>query len=193
MTLNNEKKKEILLQSFNVLKKDIYQNADSLGSLILKMAELDVSTALEMWKYTLENYKEIGKSSHVDKYLTGEVVYWLVRKVDVAKISKFILDDQSVRNKLYHESAHVDDQLVAYFIDGNQLDKANDILDLINSNMNFLRAQDGDPLGEYLYYLFNLYCKNITHEKMNFILSWVEKVPTEEARAKLHVLLIEYM
>ena len=193
MAFSNERKKEILLQSFNVLKKNIYENASDLESLIEKIADLDFNMALEMWKFILENYNRYDQYYNETYYITGGIISNLSGKFGIDKLSKFILEDQLVRNKLYNVSANVDDQVVAYLIDGNQLDKANDLLELIHSNVNFLRAEDEDRFGKYLHSLFYLECKNITEDKMDFIFSWVEKVPSEEGRAKLHVLLLEYM
>lgn len=191
MTLNNEKKQEILLQSFNVLKKNIQYNSDSLKDLILKMSAMDVNTALEMWKYILENYQEIGEESNETYFLTAFLKNSLGAKIGYSKVIKFIMEDQVVRNKLYYESAQVDENLPAYFIDGNLLDKANEIFELVYSNKNIRRGSY--PFGTYLLRVLEFHCKNITEDKMDFILSWVDKVPTEEARAKLHVFLLEYM
>lgn len=193
MALSNEKKKEILLQSFNVLKKNIYENASDLENLIKKIAEFDLDMALEMWKFILKNYNRYDQYYNETYCITSSLIDSLAKKYGIDRLSEFILNDQLVLNKLYHESANVDDQVVAYLIDGNQLDKANDLFKLIHSNMNFLRAEEEDRFGKYLYNLFYLYRKNITEDKMDFIFSWVEKVPSEEGRAKLHVLLLEYM
>lgn len=170
MALSNEKKKEILLQSFNVLKKDIYENASDLRSLIKKIAEFDLDLALEMWKFILENYNRYDYPYNETYYITGGIIDSLAEKYGIDKLSEYILNDQLVLNKLYHESANIDDLVVAYLIDGNQLDKANDLLKLIHNNMNFLRAEDEDRFGKYLYNIFYLYCKNITEDKMDFII-----------------------
>lgn len=193
MALSNEKKKEILMQSFNVLKKNIYKNAYDLQKLIEKMADLDINMALEMWKFILEKYDRYEQYYNETPALTSRIIGCFSERLGMDKVSKIILEDKVIRNNLYHVSANCDEEVLAYLIDGNQLDKANELLELINSNVNFLRAEDEDRLGEYLHNLLYLYCKNITKDKMDFIFSWVEKVPSEEGRAKLHVLLLEYM
>lgn len=193
MALSNEKKKEILLQSFNVLKKDIYNSSSDLHTLICKTADFDLDMALEMWKFVLENYSRFDEPYNETCCVTQLIVRDIADKIGIDKVSKFVFENLSVRNKLYHESACVDDKVMAHLIDTNQLDKANVLFELIHSNVNFLSANDEDSFGKYLHILFNLYCQNITKDKMNFISSWVEKVPTEEGRAKLYVILLDYM
>lgn len=195
MALSEERKKEILMQSFNVLTQDIYGHSSNIHDLILKMAALDTDAAFEMWRYVLEKYKEIGEKGNETYDLTSSLLDCMVKSLGIERVLSFVVNDPMVRNKIYHESAMPDDKLIAYYIDGSHLHKANELLELVQTNINFLRGRDGDEdrLGRFLYRLFHWNCKNITEDKMEFILSWVDKVPTKEARAKLQVLLIDYM
>jgi hypothetical protein len=48
MTVNNQQKQEILLNSFNVLKNDLEQNSFTISEIIGKMAKLDFEVSWEM-------------------------------------------------------------------------------------------------------------------------------------------------
>ena len=51
MKMNSDNKKQMLLETFEILKDKFSANGSSLAILIGMMAKVYVNTAVEMWKY----------------------------------------------------------------------------------------------------------------------------------------------
>ena len=195
MVRKDEFKKEILLDSFNILKDNIYKNSEELKDIILKILVLDSDLAIEMWSYLLKEFKEIGQYGNETYHLTRGIIFDMDYSglVSREKIAGLVYENDIIVNKIYKEAACPDDIVVGYYIDTNDFYKANHLLEKVYSNRNHdTWGRDEDAFGYYLNEMLKYQCKNITKESVNFMLEWAEKASNEN-KAKLKIKLLDYM
>ena len=77
MNISKEKKKEILLHSFDIIKDNFEKNKLEFCEAIAKMVEIDKETAIDMWLYLLKKHeREIG--SYNSHFITTMIAYDII-------------------------------------------------------------------------------------------------------------------
>jgi hypothetical protein len=189
---NLQRKKDILLNSFNVLNIDLNNNSMELSGIIEKMAKIDLDTACEMWRYVLDQ----GDIKGLEDINVAFAFGWgtsigLANAVGNETVANIIISDSFIKRKLYNECYSPDKKIIAHLIDTNRLEEVNNILEMVYTNP---YADDyEDPFGEYLNYVISVECENINKLSAELILSWMERVDSEECKAKIQLELIDYM
>lgn len=59
MKISREKKHQILLDTFDLLKSNYEDNAVELRDVIGKMSKIDLDTSVQMWKYLIKSYPSV--------------------------------------------------------------------------------------------------------------------------------------
>ncbi|MCE4956054.1 hypothetical protein [Macrococcoides caseolyticum] len=109
--MNNSKKEEILLDSFNVLKDNLSKNISSIAEIIAKVSKINFDLSVEMWKYILN---EGGKDINVNGYsYTQGIIYKLSNIHGKSKIIELLKSNEDIFNKCYSESSDVDYYLIS--------------------------------------------------------------------------------
>lgn len=189
----DEFKKEILLDSFNILKENIYKNSKELANIILRMLEFDINLAIEMWSYLLKEFTQIGEYGNETYALTSGMIYEMNNLIGREKVAELVFDNELIIRKVFNEAACPDDIVVGFFIDTKDFYKANLLLDKVYSNSNHdTWGRDKDAFGYYINEMLKYYCKNITKESVDFILEWAEKASNEN-KAKIRIKLLDYI
>lgn len=186
-------KQEILLDSFNALKDNIYKNSNELADIILRVLVYDRVLALEMWTYLLKEFKRIGEYGNETYTLTKGMISDMSDLLGRGTVSKIVYENDFVANIIYNRAACPDDIVVAYYLDIKDFLRVNNLLEKVYSNSNHdTTGYDEDSFGYYLYRTIDYHCKNITPESVKFILEWCERASSEN-KAKIKLKLLDYM
>lgn len=178
MSKKKELKKQILLESFETLKSDIVGNEEGIDKIIQKMLPINEAIAIDLWKYTINNYREFGSYSIVSTY---EDLFGM------DKLAKLIIDDVALKKEIFGYDSLGYNPLVAHFIDINDLKNANAILELMHNNGNL-----HNTFGEDLLTIISPYCNNISEDGVEMLSNWADKTSATE-KANINVALLDYL
>ncbi|WP_431028970.1 hypothetical protein [Lysinibacillus sp. LZ02] len=194
MGVNIERKKGILLETFEVLKNDIESNSSELEDLIIKIAQIDFNLAVEMWVFLLQNYNSIHKYGNPTYHMTRSLSESLAKKFGFGNVAQTILNNDFLRDKLYKESAQPDYYIIGYLIDTLDLINAETLIQIVYSdNKNHNDPYTDDHFGDWLLWMITLGCNNINNDNIEFLLNWTEKVKDKEIKAKIMLKLIDFL
>jgi hypothetical protein len=194
MKISKEKKKEILLVSFNVLKNDYNSNSSKLQEIINKMLPVDIDTAVEMWIYLLNNYKHYIKDSIEAYGLTEGIIFSASQSIGYIKIGEIIVNNDLFKQIVFRQSACVSYNtmfIIRNYILSNDLIIANELLELVYKNKN----SKEHSFGGYIENLFTCFDpdSSITEEAFSLLQAWIDKIKNEEENAKANVGLLSLL
>ena len=190
MKMSKDKKKEILLKNFEIIKEDYENNQVSIAKVVSEMFGIDETMAIDMWVYLLNTHGEYVKSE--DSYfLTGSIAYNGSEKIGDVKMDKIVIENPIIKAAMFaHTCDGIHDavgEIIGRRISANDLQTADELLQLVyenpykNSDWYSImdRVLDGvDVLTENGYELLEMWC---------------EKADTKTERAKLSVRMLEYI
>lgn len=187
--ISNEKKKEILLESFDIIKDNYSDNQCEINALLAKMFKIDVDCATEMWIYLLDKHKD--KLSIDGALITSSTIHDAQEILGREGISNIVVNNEIIKKScfLISNSTYMCDNIISSEIYNNNLDTANELLSLIYQNKNkedcfynciksVIQYYECESINEQVYELFNV---------------WVNKMDNKEDVAKLKVYLIDFM
>lgn len=190
MKMSKDKKKEILLKNFEIIKGDYVNNQVAIAKVVSEMFGIDITMAIDMWVYLLSTYEEYIKGE--DSYfLTGGIAYDGSNKIGELKMDKVIIENPIIKAAMFsltcdgiHDTVG---ETIGRRISENDLQTADELLQMVyenpykNSDWYSImdRVMDGiEVLTEDGYELLELWC---------------EKVDTKSERAKLSVRMLEFI
>ena len=190
MKISNEKKKEILLKNFEIIKDNYVDNRSTLSDAVVKMFKIDIDTAVDMWSYLLTKH-----SSHIkgrDSWcLTGSVVYEGGKVLGKAKMGEIILCNPVLKKAIFSQTCHdiyiVVDDIIRIKIETNDLQEADELLSMVYKNKyrdsSWYKIMD-EIVREDM---------EITEEAYDLLDMWCDKVESKEERAKLSIKMLEFI
>ena len=190
MKMSKDKKKEILLKNFEIIKEDYENNQVSIAKVVSEMFGIDETMAIDMWEYLLNTHGEYVKSD--DSYfLTGSIAYNGSEKIGDVKMDKIVIENPIIKTAMFARTCDgIHDavgEIIGRRISANDLQTADELLQMVyenpykNSDWYSImdRVLDGvDVLTENGYELLEMWC---------------EKADTKTERAKLSVRMMEYI
>ena len=190
MKMSKDKKKEILLKNFEIIKEDYENNQVSIAKVVSEMFGIDETMAIDMWVYLLNTHGEYVKSD--DSYfLTGSIAYNGSEKIVDVKMDKILIENPIIKTAMFaHTCDGIHDavgEIIGRRISANDLQTADELLQMVyenpykNSDWYSImdRVLDGvDVLTENGYELLEMWC---------------EKADINTERAKLSVRMLEYI
>ena len=192
MAISNEKKKEILLKNFDIIKDDCQDNAESLGSAIQKMFKIDKQTAIDMWEYLVGAHEDFIRAEY-SFYITAGLVKDLYQDYGKAQIAPAIIKNHILKNALFSQSYEVYGQvdLATYYISTKRLQVVDELLNLLYEN----------SYKEYSWYevMDRMMCEityddiDVSEEAYELLETWCDKVKNDKERAKLNIKLMEFV
>lgn len=184
---NSINKKDIILDSYNVLKDDYPSNCDQLCDLITEMFKIDVDLGVEMWVYLLENYDSLdGSIWKQTGVLARRIPINLFDICGSAIASKIIYENKRLRKMLFRVSGEVHMDAMEHFIKTNELSKANDLIEDLYNNPNA-------DFGERVYTLINYVSDYMSEPVIDFFVLWSQKAKNKEQKAKMNSALLKYL
>ncbi len=179
MKMNNEKKKEILLKNFEIIKDNYDDNVSSLGEVIQKMLSLDEDVAIDIWKFILNKYKlRIRERGSYD--ITGRIIY----QIGESRFESIITKSTEIKNALFTECYYTSMQafFIRELITNNALQLADELLNLLYNN-----KYKEDTWYKIMDYAMPRDDSDITSEAYELLEIWCDKVQNKEERAKLSI------
>lgn len=190
MKMTAEKKKEILLKNFEIIKEDYESNQVSIAKIVSEMLAIDSVMAVGMWEYLLNVHGEYVKSE--DSYfLTGGIAYDGSKKIGDVKMDKIILNNPVIKKAMFALSCDgIHDQvgeIIGRRISVNDLQIADELLKMVYENQYknsdwysiMDRVMDG--------------VEDLTENGYELLEMWCDKADTKTQRAKLSVRMLEFV
>ena len=185
MQMNDEKKKEILLKNFELIKDNYEDNVEALGLVVQKMLPLDEDTGIEIWAFLLRKYKSrIKESGSYD--ITGQIIY----QIGNSRTESIIIQSPIIKEALFSHSYYVSMQsfFIADLITKNELQLADELLELLYNN-----TYKEDTWYEIMDHAMPRYDSKITSEAYELLEIWCDKVQNKEERAKLSIQMLAFI
>lgn len=197
MKISLEKQKEILLESFSILKGNFNKNTSKLGDIVSKMFSIDIETAIEMWTFLLNNNIDYVRDPYNSAVLTNGIYLGSASVLGVKRVGEIVFANDALKQMLFRHAAekgYTSMDIIIHFICEDELDKADELLGLVYCKKGKTEVSFGDYLEFLVDQLGASYNNhNISEQGVNLILSWAEKVKDPEEKAKINVSILQLM
>lgn len=192
MSISEDKKKSILLDSFETLKESAEEHADALKDLLCEMSSIDSSLAIEMWEHLLEENKRAITSQKERDWAWSTLTTWLHHdfRGGVEEINERVFSRGILAEMLYRRSGQWCDNLAQPIVDSiekGDLDTANYLIGLLHGNK---LMQQGDSFGEILKDILERQTSFDEPATQELFESWSKKM-TRIDQAKFNVALLK--
>ena len=188
MKISAEKKKQLLLDSFDLLKENYTENRVALHDIIEKMAKIDIGMSIDMWKCLIKENPEV-------LHTTNDFASWLMFPIGEiigdGNLAKIISEDDFLKTSIYGNCGDIRYDplwILGLLISQNKLDIANELMDLILSNKNRCNS-----LYDIVDGALPSSNSQITEEAFELLRSWIEMIPGKTERAKLNLRMLDFM
>ena len=181
-----------MLESFEVIKDNYEDNEISISELIGKMFKIDAEIATDMWGYILKKHESFLKYDSF--FLTESVLYNAEKRIGIAGLNDIIKNNYNITKACFGKSEDVSFSafgLIYRLIIDYDLDKANELLSLIENNKN-----KSSSIYEALDYIITLFLeeeKEMTGDSFSLLNSWIDKIKSKEQLAKINIKMLEFM
>lgn len=213
-----EKKEQILLDSFNVLKDNVKTNHEQLAQIMVQLQESQPETVIELWKYLLDkNWTHVVRDKEeyysISSYLTSDLMKELTNNSGFLTFEKYFSSEPKILQAVYQYSPSLppwSTSVIALQIKRKNFEKANIMLEYMYANKknNFLRND------EFCNYCFsNIYKEwiesyittsrthygarswetnlKVSEDIFEFLEYWVDQIKDFQEKARTKVYLME--
>ena len=188
MKISAEKKKQMLEDSFDLLKDNYKDNKVALHDIIEKMAKIDVNTAVSMWKYLIKEYPGV---LHTEDDFGWWMMYAIEKSVGEGKTARIVSEDDFLKKSVYGECGDLQSSplsVIGLLISQNKLSIASELMNLI-----FLNKNKCNSLYDILDGVIPDSDEQITEEAFELLSEWIKMVPGKTERAKLNLRMLDFM
>ena len=196
----NDKKIEILLESFEKLKPHINDSNDdylrTIDGIIEKMFSLDRAMAINMWEFCLTQY-----NNYEDDYHYCNNMYYIISRPFDEYLRCFglnntllLLDNHPViKNAIFEKWYYYSSNFFKKLAETNKLFELDEYLHILENNRKFLSNHSHDDgIGELIKGLTSYMQFEPTSECVELLLSHA-KLANEDNQAIINVNLIDYL
>jgi len=188
MQISKDMQKDILLESFEILKTDFDQNYIEINETIGKMAAIDINTSMDMWEHILNLYPNlITKSTdHYAYWISSNVIYNLSQTIGDGEASIAIKSRPKIKKAIFGISASVDVcqfSLIAEYISREDFDTATEVLQLVNTNKNKKEFNSGEMFQQIIDHLHY----GTSDNSIDFIYHLIQEIEDPKEKAKANV------
>ena len=183
------KKRIFLEETFELLKEDYISNGSAIRDIIGKMAKLDCTCAVGMWKYLIEAYPEVLHGFYDFGYI---IMNTLEQAIDRETVYRLVVEDSFLKNAIFSELGDMQYspiQAIRFYVFSGQAETANELLTLSYNNKyrrtSFFEILDG--------ILNNYYNERLEDDAFEMLMGWIGKVDGKQERAKLNLAMLNYM
>lgn len=188
-------KKNLLIETFSILKDSWESKDDAIKKIILKMASIDLSTSISMWLYILQNNPHSVQWSGNAYSAIELMIYQLSDVAGEEKLSQVIFGNEELSSIIYGENAYVSDRatdLLLYLIKNNDRKRLTKMLDLVKSNTNTSEFTVGTVIAKVIEgYEEN--CSRLSNTWVKFFVDYANDLSNPTDKAEATVALLEYL
>lgn len=186
-------KKNLLIESFSVLRDSWDSREDSICKILQKMASIDSQKAIEMWEYLLshnmESLKNYGNS------LTHGIIYNLEQGMSEEELAELFFSNDTLCKSIFNKVSDVywnQMRLLYFLVLKNQFDIMRNVLDLIKHNVSNTEYRVGRAAAETIS-RFEEDGSQLSPQWVRFFQDYLESIQNPEDKAELVVALIDYI
>jgi len=201
-----DRKEQILLDSFNLLKDNVEKNHEQLTRILAQLQESQPSTVIELWKYLLEsNWNKVVRNKEkwdsISSYLTCDIMYKLEDYSGFEELGDYLVKEPKVLKAVYRYAPRLptcSTRVIGIQLRKKNWDNANKIIECMfeNKKNDFYSDEDANEsyssiFGSFIErYLDDVESPEETFDLLNY---WVEKIEDAEERARTSVYLAEIL
>lgn len=212
------RKEQILLDSFNVLKDDIKTNHEQLEKIMTQLQESQPETVIELWRFLLEeNWNHVVKDKDqydsISTYLTADLMQALTDESGFITFEKYFVSEPKILQAVYQYSPQLppwSTSVIATQIRSKNFETANMMLEYMYANKknNFIKNDElcnycfsniyKDWIEEYIttsrtHYGAGGWQANlkVSEEIFEFLSYWVDQIKDPQEKARTNVFLME--
>ena len=186
-------KKNLLIESFSVLRNSWDSREDSICKILEKMASIDGQKAVEMWEYLLthnmESLKNYGNS------LTHGIIYNLEKGMSEDELATLVFSNETLCKLIFNKVDEVywnQMRLIYFLLLRDDFDKMRKVLDLIKSNASNTEYRVGRAAAMTIS-RFEENDSKLSPKWVRFFQDYLETIKNQEDKAELVVALIDYL
>lgn len=190
--MSSQKKKDILLNAFNVLKYNYQDNYMELCNIVTKMSAIDLDTTLELWRILLKDHNSYLADSFRVSHLSGlTMIYGISENIGLGKVIELLKNNKDIMNACFKESVEIYYYIITTAIKTNELLFVNECLEMISNN-HLKRNEFGEILYSILYSIsLYPYQLSLSNKAVEMLLHWIQKIDDPEIRAKIDIALLD--
>lgn len=188
MRISSNEKKDFLLETFELLRQNYQRNKYELRDCIAKIAKIDLTLAIDLLKTLL---LENPAANHTTDDFSFGFMYSLEKVIGEEELYKIVAKDNELKNAIYGEAGNlhlIPLFLIRYLISIDDLETANEILQLIDGNP-YLKNSWYDILKE----IIPSDDTTISENAFDLLSMWIEKVSDREELAKLKLKMLDFL
>ena len=191
-----EQKKQMLLESFDILKDSWEKKWDPIQKIIVNMAVLDMPTAIEMWLYIIERNKKLFPNNSYP--LFEGIIHDMNKKMDMKKIAKTVFAVPILVNYLFKENYDVSyncEELLSCLIIEGDNSQLLTTLQLVASNPHLGESRDniGAIVSEAIKRIPDVkdYGQKVPESTKEVLYDFVSHIEDKQERAEAMVALLD--
>jgi len=205
MVLSKEKRKEILLRSFEALIWEYDNRSDEIADILCQMINVDSSMVIPMWdhliseteKDAIKELDRFGSYSHI----SGWILFNIEDKGNLEIIEDDFINNKHLVTAVFGKSPYVGgchEKMVSRLLRIGDYANADILIKSYYKNKN---GQKYTPFGEFIAKIIDYLCTNnnyshsprfsdganITQETLNYIESWIEDIQDDKDKALANI------
>jgi tellurite resistance protein len=199
MKLSKDMQKDILLQSFEVLKSDFEANDTEIAEAIGQMADIDIDIAFDMWEYILDSNPNLitdneGYINDNKAYcITSKILFEINRNIGYINSANAIKTRTKIKEAIFKKSANIDGNqcsIISQYISEGDLETANEILSLVTENKYNKGKGFSETLGGIFQTIIDELDSDVDENSIEFLHYWIQQIknPTEKAKATIRLM-----
>lgn len=212
--LTKVNKEELLLESFEILKRNLEENSSKIKDIIVKIAKMNTPLAVDMWRYALSNSKSYLKEDGY--YYTSGMMYGLSKKIGEEEVLNILNENDDILEYTFGKAYDISEGTLWDALKAGNNELANKMYVLIKDN-----PHKDDSLAEIIDTLCTYFADEFGHLKedededdyddddfydeddqkeadlaaeiASVLLEWGSRLKDKEVKAGITVTLIDYI
>ncbi len=186
-------KKNLLIESFSVLRDSWDSREDSICKILQKMASIDSEKAIEMWEYLLSH--NMDSLQNYGNSLTHGIIYNLEQGMPEEDLAMLVFSNDSLCKLIFNKVSNVywnQMRLLYFLVLRDEFDKMRKVLDLIKRNASNTEYRVGRAAAETIS-RFENDSSQLSSQWVHFFQDYLETIQNPEDKAELVIALIDYI
>jgi len=203
MKIPKDMQKDILLESFEVLKTNYEKNYLNISDTIGKMAVIDIDTAMDMIEHifvsnpSLVVYDTRSGLIFTNPYcpLTSNIIECISNYRELSAIADAIASRPKIIEVLFGKSGHIsrcECLIIAEYISRGEIEIANEILQLISANKNNTGVGGSLTLSGILQAIIDKLGSDASENAVDFVHYWIQQIQDSNDKAKANVKFLDF-
>ena len=188
MKISADKKKQILLDSFDLLKENYSENSSALLDIIEKMVKIDFDISVSMWKYLIEKNPDVLYSGYSFAF---SIMYEMKKQIGIKRLANLVTSDDFLKKAIFQECgdlSYTPLEIVEYYIKSGNYNMADELLHLIKSN-----SHDKHSMYKVLDGVIPEKDSKLSEDAFDFLMGWIDTISNKEECAKLNLRMLDFM